>query len=95
MSPLYITDVVQCIELALHISGRLVTINLAGDHVISIRDLAQAIGHVLHIQPKFEETRKITRNLAGSNRRMRIWLGIAPAISLSEGLALTFPPIES
>ncbi len=90
VSPVYISDVVRCIECAIDVSGHVETTNVAGDDVVSIKDLACMIAGLLHVVPRFEETGNTVGDLAGQNRRMHALLGISSLVRLPQGLALTF-----
>ena len=87
INPVYITDVVQAIEKTLSLEGRQ-TLNLCGNEITNIRDLSLLIGSHLGSEPLFSFMRD--ENIAdrvGENVLSRMTLGIAPLISLKEGIA--------
>jgi UDP-glucose 4-epimerase len=94
LTPIYIADVISAIERAIDstYSG---AINIAGDQIVSMRELAAAIGHTLGSQPVFEETGKESTDLAGDNRLMKQVLDDWPLVPLAEGLSWTFNQKEA
>lgn len=88
-TPVYIDDVVIAFERAIHASYSGI-INVAGDTVVSMRDLAKAIGRVLESQPVFEKTNEETGDVIGDNTRMKQVFGVWPMVGLTEGLSRTF-----
>jgi len=94
VTPIYIDDVVSAFErvIALSYAGLL---NIAGDTVVSLRGLAEALGQVLGAQPNFEETDAETGDMMGDNSRMKEALGITPGVGLNEGLSHTFANEEA
>ena len=89
LSPIYITDVIAAFETAsvCDYSG---AVNVAGDTVVGMRELAERIGEVLGIAPVFEDTGQDVGDLMGDNSRMKKVLGLHPSVGLDEGLAYTF-----
>jgi len=54
LNPIFVDDVAAIVARALETGGPLV-VNVAGDEVLSIRDMAETIGRVLGISPRFED----------------------------------------
>lgn len=86
INPIHVSDAVGAFLPALEL-GRSDVFNVAGDEIVSIRELVgvieQATGepaHVRHIDPEQEG------DLIGDNSRMKDVLGIQPRISLLEGV---------
>lgn len=85
VSPIYVDDAAS----ATHLAGRSEftgILNIAGDEIINIAELAELIGEILSLRPRIVRSGKpIARNLAGDNSKMRDLLG-KPKTSLREGL---------
>jgi UDP-glucose 4-epimerase len=86
INPIHVGDAVEVFEPALDL-GRSDVFNVAGDEVVSIRDLVALIenatnepAHVRHIDPEHDG------DLVGDNSRMKDVLGVSPRISLSDGI---------
>ncbi len=85
-NPTYIDDVVRVITGALESDGHQ-TLNVAGDDVAGIRELAEHIGAALGREPVFE-TRSPDGpgDLLADNARMRELLGGGTLVGLADGL---------
>jgi UDP-glucose 4-epimerase len=86
INPIHVQDAVEIFPPALGLE-RSDILNVAGDEIVSIRELVgvieQATGepaHVRHIDPEYEG------NLVGDNSRMKDVLGVQPRIALLEGI---------
>lgn len=86
INPIHVEDAVEIFHPALEL-GDSDVFNVAGDEVISIRDLVGVIeeasgepAHVRHVDPEHEG------DLIGDNSRMKAVLDVAPRISLAEGI---------
>lgn len=86
INPIHVSDAVEVFPPALELD-RSDTFNVAGDEVLSIRELVgvieQATGeaaHVRHIDPEHEG------DLIGDNSRMKERLGVRPRTTLLEGI---------
>ena len=86
INPIHVSDAVEVFPPALQLTGSDV-FNVAGDEVVSIRDLVGVIeeatgepAHVRHIDPEQEG------DLVGDNTRMKDVLGVQPRTSLLEGI---------
>jgi UDP-glucose 4-epimerase len=90
MNPIYVGDVVRVVEAALE-SEHDQLLNLAGDDVVSIRELGEAIGRVVDRKPEFEEgTSSAAGDIVCDNDRMRAFLGPAvPLVGLHDGIRMT------
>jgi UDP-glucose 4-epimerase len=87
LTPIYIDDVIHAIESATS-SAYAGVVNIAGDRVVSMRELAVEIGAMVGREPKFEETGKETGDLIGDNRLMKELFGAWPMVPLAAGLSL-------
>lgn len=86
INPIYVTDVVWAIEKALCLKGPY-TINLCGDEILSVGELALMIGYHLGMEPVFSDAKdERISNLVGVNARMKATLGISSLILLREGI---------
>ena len=86
MTPIYVDDVTRAVESAIGASFAGV-INIAGDRVVSVRELAQEIGRALGCEPFFEESGQEAADMMGSNELMKRALGNWPLVSLADGLS--------
>jgi nucleoside-diphosphate-sugar epimerase len=86
VSPIYVDDAAQ----ATHVAGLTEfggVVNIAGDEVLSIAEIAELIGEILSLRPKIVRSGEPgRRNLAGDNSKMRDLL-CKPKTSLRDGLA--------
>ncbi|MEW6207222.1 MAG: NAD(P)-dependent oxidoreductase [Acidobacteriota bacterium] len=89
LTPIYIDDVTRAVERAIA-SSYSGTVNIAGDQIVSMRELAEAIGRALKSQPSFVETDETMADLMGDNSLMKEVLGNWDMIALADGLARTF-----
>jgi len=94
LTPTYIDDVVGAFETAME-SPASGIFNIAGDAQVSVRGLAEALGHLLDRVPVFEQTGEDVGNLIGENTCMKRVLGIWPAVGLNEGLERTIARLRS
>jgi UDP-glucose 4-epimerase len=88
-NPIYIDDVVRTIEMALELEGHY-TVNVGGDEIVSIADLARLIGEAVDGKPLFEEgPGGAGGDVVGDTSRMHELFSLRPLVSLSEGLRRT------
>ena len=89
MNPIYIDDAVAAILAALETDGHLV-INVAGDEVVTIRDIAEAAGRAVGAEPVLEDSgRSHAGDVIADTTAFRAWLGDRPFVSLADGIART------
>lgn len=86
MTPVYVDDVTRAIESAID-SSHSGTVNIAGDRVVSVRELAEEIGRTLGREPFFEESGQESADMMGSGELMKQVLGKWPMVSLADGLS--------
>jgi UDP-glucose 4-epimerase len=89
LTPIFVEDAVEVIARALPATGSQV-LNVAGDEVVSIRDLAELIGSAVGRDPVFADARDgAPGDLIGRNDRMRELLGEHRLVTLEDGLRRT------
>jgi UDP-glucose 4-epimerase len=88
MNPIYVDDVVRTVARALMADDDAL-LNVAGDDVVSIRELGALIGEAAGIDPVFEERAEgASGDLVVDNARLRSFLA-EPLVPLREGLHRT------
>ena len=86
-NPLYVADLLPMIERALDLQGEQI-LNVGGDEVLSIRDMAETIGSVLGEVPRYEPAPGAPPNdVVGNVERMHALLRPAPLTSFATGIA--------
>jgi UDP-glucose 4-epimerase len=88
MTPMFVDDTVRAFAAALELDGHHV-VNVAGDEVVSIDELATAIADALGTDPVFEERPGAAGDLIADNRRMHELLGVGGLVPLAEGIRAT------
>jgi UDP-glucose 4-epimerase len=88
MTPMYVGDTVRAFAAAVELDGHHV-VNVAGDEVVSIRDLAELIGEALGREPVFEEGPGAAGDLVSANAHMHELLGLGRLVVLADGLRAT------
>jgi nucleoside-diphosphate-sugar epimerase len=88
LTPIFVDDVVRALCAAVELDGHHV-VNVAGDEVATIRELAELIGEAVGRRPVFEEGGASSGDLIADNRRMHELLAPGPLVPLSEGLSAT------
>jgi UDP-glucose 4-epimerase len=88
MTPIFVDDAVRAFAAALDLDGHHV-VNVAGDEVVSITELAERIGDVVGREPVFEAAEPAAGDLIAENRRMHELLAPGPLVPLAEGLRTT------
>ncbi len=93
ITPTHVSDVVRAIGEAIKVEGHEI-INVSGDEVVSIAEIARTIGEILTIQPKYEYTpNPNAMDFIVDNRKMKDLLGIVPEVPFREGLERMIPSI--
>ncbi len=87
INPVHISDVVHAIVRVMH-SGKNFTLNISGNEIVTIRDIADIISSILGTHYDILQSNNDMGNMVGSNRLLVRELGIDPVISLSEGLKM-------
>lgn len=89
LTPIYIDDAVEAIVRSLETDEHLV-VNVGGDEVVSISELADAIGGAVGRQPLFEHgDGDVAGDLIAKNDRLHELLGSRALVRLDEGLRIT------
>jgi UDP-glucose 4-epimerase len=88
MTPIFVDDTVRAFAAALELDGHHV-VNVAGDEVVSIGELAIAIGEALGMEPVFGERSGATGDLIADNARMHELLGLSALVPIAEGIPAT------
>jgi UDP-glucose 4-epimerase len=88
MTPMFVDDTVRAFAAALELDGHHV-VNVAGDQVVSIADLATAIADALGAEPVFDERSGSPGDLIADNARMHELLGLGALVPLAEGIPAT------
>jgi UDP-glucose 4-epimerase len=89
MNPIHVDDGVRVLVAALGLDGHHV-LNVAGDEVVSIRELAELIGEAIGRDPVFEETSSgAAGDFVADTMRLHELLSIRPLIPLRKGLRET------
>jgi UDP-glucose 4-epimerase len=86
INPIHIDEAIQVFRPAFEqsITG---IFNVAGDEIISIKELSELIGEAVGRDPKFiYETDPVSGDIIGDNSRMKSMLGIVPRISVKAGI---------
>lgn len=88
-NPIYVDDVAEAVARSLSLEG-LHTVNVAGDEVSTLRELAEMIGAVVGRRPVFRrEAAPGPQGLVADTRAMDELLGRWPRVGLREGLERT------
>jgi nucleoside-diphosphate-sugar epimerase len=88
-TPIFVEDVVRIVRAALGGEAHAV-VNVAGDEVVSVRELAELIGEALGREPVFEDgSSEAEGDLVGSNKLMHRLYEPGPLVPLREGLRRT------
>jgi nucleoside-diphosphate-sugar epimerase len=88
MSPIFVDDVVEVIVRALGSDGHQL-VNVAGDELVSIGDLATLIGSAVGREPVFEQVDGASGDLAVDNARMHDVFDLRSLVTLEDGLSRT------
>lgn len=87
INPIHVSDVVRAISKAIQLSSSQ-TINIAGNEILSLRDISSIIGDKLNRNPKFniqEKLPSVSNNLIADISQMIEYL-ITPKVLFSQGI---------
>jgi UDP-glucose 4-epimerase len=85
INPIHVTDAARAINTALHLQGSH-KINVAGQEIFSIREIAGTIGKLTAAKPKFiTDEKTASKNLIGDISKMKELL-ISPEVKLEDGV---------
>ena len=86
MNPIHVDDAVRVLAAALELEGNHV-VNVAGDEVVSIRELAELIGEAVGREPVFEESPGgAAGDFVADTTRLHELFSLRPLIPLRDGL---------
>ena len=86
INPIFIDDLVRVIEAALQIKEHVI-VNVAGDEVVSMKELAELVSELIGEQPIFENTvDPAVSDMIGDNGRMHRLFPQLKLLQLKEGL---------
>jgi UDP-glucose 4-epimerase len=88
MTPIFVDDVARAFAAALELEGDHV-VNVAGDEVVSIAELAELIGDALGRAPSFAPGPGVHGDLIAVNSRMHELLRMGMLVPLAEGIPAT------
>jgi len=87
LNPIHVEDAIKAFPPALELPVNGV-FNIAGDEVVSIKDLSERIGERVGKEPVFVHERSvIPGDIIGDNSRMKTGLGVLPTVSLKTGIS--------
>ena len=87
LNPIHVEDAIRAFSSALETPASGV-FNIAGDEIVSIRDVSERIGAFMGKEPVFRyEKNVVPGDMIGDNSRMKADLGIVPTISLKTGIS--------
>jgi len=87
INPIHVNDAIKAFSPSLEtpVGG---VFNIAGDEVVSIKELSEKIGRLVGKDPIFVYEKSIVPgDIIGDNSRMKSVLGVTPQISLNEGIS--------
>jgi len=94
VTPVYIDDVTRAVQSAIDSSYPGI-LNIAGDRVVSVRELADEIGCAVGCEPLFEDSGQESSDMMGSNALMKRVLGNWTMVSLADGLSRSLEGMEA
>jgi UDP-glucose 4-epimerase len=89
MNPIYVDDAVAAILAALAVDGHKI-VNVAGVEIVTIRQIAEAAGRAVGVEPVFEDSGATAAgDVIGDTTEFRAWLGDREFVSLDQGVVRT------
>ena len=85
INPIYVSDAVKAFESMLKVKGSYV-FNIAGDEVLSLKDICLIIGNIISKEPLFTHNEQNSNDLIGNTELMKKHL-CKPQISFKEGIS--------
>ncbi len=92
MNPIYVDDVSRTVITVLN-SSKSHVVNVAGNDVVSLRDIADYAGRALGTVPVFEETDSVSGDIVCDNSRLRALLGDPTLVSVEQGVTRVAAPV--
>ena len=94
MNPIYVDDAVAAFIAALAVDGHRI-VNVAGDEIVTIRQIAEAAGRAVGVEPVFEDGGGTAAgDVIGDTAVFRDWLGDREFTSLDQGVVRTAAAME-
>ncbi len=94
VNPVHASDAAAAIEAALELE-RSEAVNIAGEEVVSISELAQRLAAVLGREARLRDSgRDSPGDLIADTARMKRDLGVTPSVSFDEGLAIVAASLD-
>lgn len=84
INPIHVSDATRALEACLKLTGSH-TFNVAGNEVLSIREIAQTIGHVVGCEPVFQVDPSEARHLTANIEAMQTALA-TPRVAFAQGV---------
>ena len=95
MNPIYIDDAVGAFIAALSVDGHKI-VNVAGDEIVTIRQIAESAGRAVGVEPVFEDGGGTAAgDVIGDTTEFRAWLGDRSFTSLDQGVGRTAAALEA
>lgn len=89
MNPIYVSDAVQAVVMAMELDGNHI-VNVAGDDVVGIRELALLAGEALGREPVFEEGAVgAIGDVVADTRRLHELFDLRPLVRIEDGIRET------
>jgi nucleoside-diphosphate-sugar epimerase len=89
MNPIYVDDAVAALLAALEVDGHAI-LNVAGDEIVTIRQIAEIAGRAMGVDPVFEDGGgSAAGDVIGDTGAFRAWLGDRSFVPLAEGVVRT------
>lgn len=85
INPVHINDVIQYLDWAVHSNAQGIY-NLSGDQGFSIREIAEIVSEISHVELLTESNHKIVSNLLGSNLKIKRASNLSNKTDFREGL---------
>ena len=85
MNPIFVSDAVKAVVAALELDESVV-VNVAGDEVVGIRELAALAGEALGRKPVFEDSGQAAGDLIADNTRLHRLFDMGELVAPAEGI---------
>lgn len=93
INPIYVDDAANSMERLLYLLGEH-TFNIAGNEVVSLRELSETVGIVVNKNPKYKVLDTFQSDLIADITQMKEKLSI-PRVNLEDGLLAVYEVIEN
>ncbi len=89
ISPLYIDDLMQALDLTIKNKVKGEILNIGGNDPVNIKEISLIIGGILEKSPRFIETGKDVASLYCSNKKAKRIIGFSPMTNFRDGIKRT------